>query len=193
MKLLRRKPSQQAAEPAKRGLYGLLAKFDTPEALIAASRRAVDAGYQQFDAYTPYPVEGLPRAMGLKSSPLPFVILAGALLGGIGGFLMQWFATVIDYPLNIGGRPMFSWPAYIPITFEMTILLGAFAGVFGLFFFTRFPQPYHPVFRSEDFNTHASTDGFYLGIEASDPHFNLDETRRFLEGLGAIQVSELEA
>lgn len=192
MNRLRRKPSQPA-EPANRGLFGLLAKFDTPEALITASQRAREAGYQQFDAYTPYPVEGLSHAMGLRSSPLPFVILAGGVTGAIGGFFMQWFATVIDYPLNIGGRPMFSWPAYIPITFELTILLAAFAGVFGLFFFTRFPEPYHPVFRSEDFNTHASTDGFYLGIEASDPRFNLDETRRFLESLGAIQVSELEA
>lgn len=174
-------------------LYGLLAKFDTQEQLIAATNRAYEAGYRKFDAYTPYPVEGLNRAMRLKSSPIPLIILGGALTGGLAGFLMQAFATVIDYPYNIGGRPAFSWPAYIPITFETTILFGAMAGVLALFFFTRFPQPYHPVFRSEDFQAHASQDAFYLGIEASDPKFDLERTRGFLQELGSIQVSELEA
>lgn len=174
-------------------LYGLLAKFETQEQLVAASNRAYEAGYRNFDAYTPYPVEGLSHAMRLKSSPIPLIILAGAIIGGVSGFAMQWFATVIDYPLNIGGRPLFSWPAYIPITFEMVILLGALSGVLALFFFTRFPQPYHPVFRSDDFQAHASQDAFYLGIEASDPKFDLNRTRGFLQEMGSIQVSELEA
>lgn len=174
-------------------LYGLLAKFDTPENLVMAARRVVQAGYRRFDAYAPYPVEELDHAMHLKPSPLPYVILAGGLLGGIGGFFMQTYATVIDLPLNIGGRPLFSWPAYIPVTFELTVLLAAFAGILGLFVVTRFPQPYHPLFRSEDFIEHGSSDSFYLDIEASDPNFTLERTRQFLLDLGALQVSEIEA
>ncbi len=175
------------------GRYGLLAKFETPESLIRAVNRVYASGYRQFDAYAPYPIEGLSRAMHLKPSPLPYVILAGGLIGGIGGFFMQAYATVIDLPLNIGGRPLLSWPAYIPITFELTILLAAFAGIFGLFVATRFPQPYHPVFNSEDFSQHASQDGFYLDIEARDPKFDLERTGSFLRDLGALAVSEIEA
>ena len=177
----------------KRNLYGLLAKFDRQEDLVAATNRVYDAGYRKFDAYTPYPVQELSRTMGLKPSPLPLVILAAGIIGGLAGFLMQTYATVIDYPQNIGGRPLFSWPTYIPITFELIILFASLAGILGLFFFTRFPQPYHPVFNSEDFNEHASQDSFYLDIEASDPKFNLDQTRRFMQELGAVQVSEIEA
>lgn len=173
--------------------YGLLAKFDTQERLVAAARRVAAAGYRYFDAYTPYPVENLPRAMRLKGSYLPFIILFGGLVGALTGFFGQAFATVIDYPLNIGGRPLLSWPAYIPITFELTVLFGAFTGVFGLFFATRFPQPYHPVFNSEDFNEHASQDAFYLDIEAKDPQYDLEKTRSFLQGLGAVEVTEIEA
>jgi hypothetical protein len=180
-------------EKQSRGAYGLLAKFDTQEALITAANRTYSQGYRKFDAYSPYPVEELANAMHLKSSPLPFVILGGGLLGGIGGFLMMAFATVIDYPVNIGGRPLFSWPAYIPITFELTVLFAALSGVLGLFVATRFPQPYHPVFNSEDFNEHGSRDAFYLSIETSDPLFNPERTRRFLEELGSVQVSEIEA
>ena len=174
-------------------LYGLLAKFDSPEELIHASNRTVEAGYKKFDTYTPYPIEGLAQAMRLRPSPLPFLILAGGVIGAFAGFLMQTFATVIDNPYNIGGRPLFSWPAYIPITFEVTILSAALFGFFGLFIINRFPQPYHPVFNSEDFSQHAAQDGFYMDIEASDPKFDIDITRKFLEDLGSIQVSEIEA
>lgn len=174
-------------------LYGLLAKFDTSEDLVSAAKRVAQAGYRRFDAYTPYPVEELDRAMRLKSSPLPYVILIGAILGGVGGFFMQTYATVVDLPLNIGGRPLFSWPAYIPITFELTVLIGAVAGILGLFAITRFPQPYHPVFNSEDFVEHGSTDCFYLDIEANDPSFDLERTRQFMQELGAVLVSEIEA
>lgn len=174
-------------------LYGLLAKFDNQEDLLLAARRVAQAGYRDFDAYTPYPVEGLERAMRLKSSYLPWVIFAGGLIGGIAAFGMMTFATVWDYPLNIGGRPLFSWPAYIPITFEVTVLFAAFAGVLGLFFVTRFPEPYHPVFNSEDFRENAATDGFYLDIQSKDPKFDLQQTRNYLESLGATQVTEIEA
>jgi hypothetical protein len=174
-------------------MYGLLAKFEGPEALVVASNRIYDEGFRNFDAYTPYPVEGLSHTMHAKDSRLPLIMLAGGITGALTGFFMQYYATVIDYPLNIGGRPLNSWPAYIPITFELTILFTAFAGILGLFFVTRFPQPYHPVFNSEDFNAHASQDGFYLDIQANDPKFDMQQTRGFLESLGALQVSEIEA
>jgi hypothetical protein len=173
--------------------YGLLAKFDTLESLLAATRQAYEDGYRKFDAYTPYPVEGLSQAMHLKSSPLPYVILLGGILGAVGGFFMLTYATVVDNRFNIGGRPYFSWPAYIPITFELTILLAALAGILGLFIVTRFPQPYHPVFNSEDFRQHASQDAFYLSIEASDPHYDLERTRQFLQGVGSSLVTEIDA
>jgi hypothetical protein len=184
-----RKPVDQGTQK----LYGLLAKFNTQEELITASNRVYSEGYQKFDAYSPYPVAELAQAMHVRSSPLPFVILGGGIFGGVGGFLMMAFATVRDYPLNIGGRPLFSWPAYIPITFELTVLFGALAGILGLFVVARFPQPYHPVFNSEDFNAHGSQDAFYLSIEAGDPKFDLQRTRSFLESLGSAQVSEIEA
>lgn len=174
-------------------LYGLLARFETQEDLVLAAERVYEAGFRRFDTYTPYPVEGLSHAMRLRPSPIPLMVLGGGLAGGVGAFLMQVYATVIDYPMNIGGRPLFSWPAYIPITFEVTILLGALAGVLGLFLLTRFPQPYHPVFRSDDFRAHASQDAFYLSIEARDPEFDLDTTRRMLQDLGSTHVTELEA
>jgi hypothetical protein len=174
-------------------IYGLLARFPDPELLVSAARRATEAGYRRMDAYTPFPLEGLADAMQLKPSKLPFVILCGGIIGGIAGYLMQYYATVIDYPLNIGGRPLYSWPAYIPITFELTILMAAIGGIIGLFIVTRFPQPYHPVFNVEDFQIHGSQDGFYLGIEASDVKFNLTDTRNFLDSLGATLVAEIEA
>ena len=180
-------------DKGNRKIYGLLAKFDSAEALISATHRAYENGYRQFDTYAPYPVEGLSHAMRLKSSPLPYVILIGGIVGAVTGFSMQVFASMIDYPLNIGGRPLFSWPAFIPITFELTILFAALAGILGLFVVTRFPQPYHPVFNSPDFNEHASQDGFYLDIQARDPKFSLENTRKFMEDLGSIQVSEVEA
>ncbi len=174
-------------------IYGLLARFPDPEALITAAEKVTEAGYRQFDAYSPFPIEDLPEAMHLKPSKLPYAVLIGGILGGLTGFGMQWFATVLSLPLNIGGRPLNSWPAYIPITFELTILLAAFGGVIGLFIATRFPQPYHPVFNVEDFRKHGSQDGFYLGIEARDPKFNLEDTRQFLDSLGPMLVSEIEA
>jgi Alternative complex III, ActD subunit len=167
-----------------RGTYGLLAKFNNQEDLITAARRTYETGYRRFDTFSPYPVPELAEAMHLRSSPLPFVILAGGIIGMVGAFFMMTFATVVDYPINIGGRPLFSWPAYIPITFELTVLFASFAGILGMFIVTRFPMPYHPIFNSDD---------FYLSIEASDPMYNLERTRSFLENLGSAQVTEVEA
>lgn len=174
-------------------IYGILARFPDPETLVSAARQVTEAGYTHLDAYSPFPVEDLAEAMRLKPSRLPFAVLGGGITGGLLGFFMQYFATVIDLPLNIGGRPLNSWPAYVPITFELTVLLAAFGGVIGLFVVTRFPQPYHPVFNVEDFQKHGSQDGFYLGIESRDPKFNSTGTRKFLLNLGAILVTDIEA
>ncbi len=177
----------------KQAIYGLLARFPDPETLVKAAKGVAGAGYRRMDAYAPFPVEGLSEAMRLKSSRLPVAMLIGGILGGLTGFGMQVFATVYSYPLNIGGRPLDSWLAYIPITFELTVLFAAFGGVIGMFVVTRFPQPYHPVFNVEDFQQHGSIDGFYLGIEARDPKFNPDDTRNFLENQGAMWVKDIEA
>lgn len=174
-------------------VFGILARFPDPETLVNAAQRATHSGYRNLDAYTPFPVEGLAEALHLKPSKIPLAVLAGGIIGAVSGYFMQFFASVIHMPLNIGGRPLHSWPAFIPITFELTILMAAFGGVIALFVATRFPQPYHPVFNVEDFQKHGSQDGFYLGIEARDPKFDLVQTQKFLESLGAILVSEIEA
>lgn len=175
------------------GIFGILARFPDPETLVSAAHLATEAGYRNLDAYSPFPVEGLADAMHLKPSRLPLAVLAGGITGGLLGFFMQYYAMAFDLPLNIGGKPLLSWPAFIPITFELTILLAAFGGVIGLFVVTRFPQPYHPIFNVEDFQKHGSQDGFYLGIESRDPKFDAAETREFLVNLGAILVSDIEA
>ena len=173
--------------------YGLMAEFTRPENILKAAQAAYQAGYRAMDAYTPYPVEGLDEAIGLKNpSPVAYVVFIGGLLGGVGGFFMQYFATVIDYPLNIGGRPFNSWPAYIPITFELTVLLAAFAALIGMLIMNRLPEPYHPVFNAPEFER-ATIDRFFLAIEARDPQFDLEKTRNFMQSLGAERVDEIEA
>ena len=174
-------------------IFGVLARFPDPESLVSATRHVTQAGYRNLDAYAPFPVEGLSEALHLKPSKIPLAVLAGGIIGGGLGYIMQVYATVIHLPLNIGGRPHYSWPAYIPITFELTILIAAIGGVIALFIATGFPQPYHPVFNVEDFQKHGSQDGFYLGIEARDPKYDPVSTRDFLENLGATLISEIEA
>jgi hypothetical protein len=174
-------------------VYGLLARFPDIESLVKAVEAASQAGYRRMDAYSPFPVEELNEALRLPPSKLPFAVLLGGFAGAVAGYAMQFYATVIDMPSNIGGKPFHSWPAYIPITFELSILLAAFGGVIGLFIATRFPQPYHPVFNVEDFRKHGSQDGFYLGIESRDQKFDPVQTRTFLANLGAILIEEIEA
>lgn len=174
-------------------IYGLLAKFDTPEKLVTASNRVYEAGYRNVDTYTPYPVEGLDEGMHLRPSLMPYIMFIGGLFGAVGAFAMMTYATIADNPYNVGGRPLFSWPSYIPITFELMVLLSGLFGFFGVFMINRLPQPYHPVFNSEDFNEHGAQDAFYLDIQANDPKFDLERTRQFLESLGSSMVSEIEA
>jgi hypothetical protein len=174
-----------------RGIYGMVAEFATPEAVVEAAEKARAEGYRVMDAYTPVPIHGLDEALGFRPSRLPWLILAGGLLGASGMFFFQSWVNMSDYPLNIGGRPYFSWPAFIPVTFEGMVLLASFAAVFGLIAACGFPQPYHPVANAPRFER-ASSDLFFLCIEARDPHYDATQTRRFLESLGAQAVSEVE-
>jgi hypothetical protein len=170
--------------------YGVMAEFDTPELLIHAVEKARQAGYRRMDAYAPFPVEGLPEALGLKRNMVPFITLLGGLAGGIGGFAFQYWAAAVTYPMNIGGRPLNSWPAFIPVTFELTILGASLCAVLGMLALNGLPQPHHPVFNVHRFK-HASSDRFFLCIEARDPKFHIVESARFLQGLHAHHVSEV--
>lgn len=171
-------------------MYGVMAEFATPERLLDAVRRAHADGYRQMDAYTPMPVEGLTEAIGLGHSRVPLIVLLGGLTGCFGGFFLQWWIAVLDYPINVGGRPLNSWPSFIPVTFELTILLSAFAAIAGLFALCRLPWPHHPVFNVPGFER-ASQDRFFLCIEARDPRFDPQATRQFLAGLGPQGVYDV--
>lgn len=176
---------------AERFLYGFIAEFEHAEEVVNAARRTHEAGYRQVDAYSPFPVEGLSEALGFRDHLVPFIMLAGGTLGAVGGFGLLYYCMVVSYPLNVGGHPLFGWPSYIPITFECTVLLSALFGVIGMCVLNGLPMPYHPVFDAPGFER-ATSSRFFLCIEARDPHFDHEETRRFMEGLGALQVSEVE-
>ncbi|MBI4528563.1 MAG: DUF3341 domain-containing protein [Deltaproteobacteria bacterium] len=168
-----------------------MAEFDAPEALLEAARRSFAEGYRRMDAYSPFPVDGLAEALGFRKTGLPLIVLAGGILGCIGGFYLQYWVSVVDYPLNIGGRPLNSWPAFIPVTFELTILAAALSAVLGLLALNGLPMPYHPVFNVERFHF-ATRNRFFLCIEAADPKFDRQATGRFLESAGSQGVYEVE-
>lgn len=172
-------------------LWGLIAEFKTIEALLAATRRARAAGYRKMEAYSPFPSDEIAAALGLRGSRLPWIVFFGGLAGAVGGFGLQYYVAVWANPLNIGGRPLFSWPAFIPVTFETSVLLAAFAALIGMLLLNGLPQPYHPVFNVARFNL-ASQDRFFLAIEGDDPQFDLIATRQFLETLNPEEVSRIE-
>lgn len=172
-------------------LYGLMAEFDQPEPLLEAARRAHAEGYREMDAYTPMPVEGLAEAIGFRTSMVQRIVFIAGLLGATGGFMLCWWMTVIAYPHNVAGRPLNSWPAYVPITFESMVLVACLTAVAGMLALNGMPQPYHPVFNVARFER-ASRDKFFLCIEATDPKFDPQATREFLEQLHSQGVMEVE-
>ena len=167
-----------------------MAEFDTTDDLLGAAHRAHEAGYRQMDAFTPFPVEGLAEAIGFHHDLVPLVTLIGGLCGGIGGYLLQYWINVWSYPVNIGGKPYHSWPAFIVVTFEMTILFGGLSAVFGMLALNGLPMPYHPVFNVPRF-AFASKDRFFLIVFSTDPKYDAAGTRQFLEGLSPKSISEV--
>src|SRR6202030_2413041 len=164
-------------------IYGVMAEFDSAQALVDAAHATHQAGYRKIDAYSPFPIEGLAEEIGFHRDEVPLVVLIGGIIGGLTGYIMQYWMSAVDYPLNIGGKPAHSWPAFIVITFEMTILFAGISAVLGMLALNGLPMPYHPVFNVPRFAL-ASRNRFFFCIEARDPKFDLEATRRFLETLG---------
>jgi len=171
--------------------YGLVAEFDTPEALVAAADAARVAGFKKMDAYTPFPVHGLSEAIGFRDVKVPFLVFGGGLCGAMFGHGLQYYVHVLDYPLNVGGRPLYSLPAMVPITFEPTILFSALTATFGMLALNGLPKLYHSIFNTPGF-LRASQDRFFLAIESKDKQYDSLRTREFLEGLNPLNVSEVE-
>jgi hypothetical protein len=178
------------AHAAAPTLHGLMAEFETPGALVDAATKARLAGYRKMDAYSPIPVEELDEALGLRRTRLPMLVLLGGILGGLGGFSLEVWVSAVAYPMNVGGRPLISWPHFIPVTFETTVLGAALTAFIGMWALNKLPQPYHPVFNVEAF-ARASTDRFFLVIETGDPRFDRTSTWNFLESTHPIGVSEV--
>jgi Protein of unknown function (DUF3341) len=185
-----------AAEAAEdhdgaRRIYGLLADFDSPQALLDAAHSVREAGYRDVDAYTPFPIEEVSEALGYHGSKLPLIVFFGGALGFLTGYGMQRYSAVVDYPLNIGGRPLHSWPMFVPIAFELTILFAGISAVLGMFILNKLPMPYHPLFNAPRFAL-ASHERYFLAIQATDPRFDREATRDFLQSLQPHEVTLVE-
>lgn len=172
-------------------LHGVMGEFETPEQLVSAAKKAREAGYKHVEAYTPFPIEGLSEHIGFRWTAVPLITLIGGVGGGLTGFALQYWCSVISYPINIGGRPLNSWPAFIPVTFELTVLGASIFAVVGMIALNKLPQPHHPVFNIERF-AHASTDRFFLCIEARDAKFDVTASARFLQEQHAVHVTEVK-
>lgn len=181
-----------AANPKRQHIYGVLAQFETPRDIFHACENVRDAGFKKWDAHTPFPVHGLDGAMGLRRSKLPFIVLVMALTGAALAFGLQVWVSVEAQPIVIAGKPLFSWPAFVPVTFELAVLFGALGALFGMLGLNKLPQHYHSLFRSERFER-VTDDKFFISIEAADPKFDVDGTTRLLESLGATHVEVVES
>jgi len=170
-----------------------MAEFDDPAAVVSATKRAYEAGYRQMDAYSPYPIEELHHALGVQGNRLPLIVLIGGIVGGLGGYLLEYWVSAVAYPINVGGRPLHSWPSFIPVAFETTILFAALAAVVGMIAANGLPMPYHPVFNVKRFRERGSQDGLFLCVEAEDPKFDAAKTRGLLQSLGARGVYDVDA
>ena len=171
--------------------YGLMAEFDNPSDAVAAARSVHEAGYRRVDAFSPYPVEELSEAIHAHTTKMPLIVLIGGILGGTAGYLMQWYLLTVSYPINVGGKPPHSWPAFIPITFECTVLGAALFAVFGMLALNGLPEPYHPVFNAPNFAL-ASRDRFFVLVESVDPKFDRERTGELLRSLGPREVTDVE-
>ena len=177
---------------AQKPIYGYMAEFSDVTSLVAAARRATADGYRKVDAFTPFPVHELFDALDAHDKRLPLIVLLAGIVGACAGFGLCYWVSVVAYPLNIGGRPFNSWPSFIPVTFEVTILVAAFSCVITMLALNGLPMPYHPVFNVQRFAAHASQDGFFLAVEAGDPKFDRVKTRALLKDLGAKEINEIE-
>jgi len=177
----------------KPSIYGLMAEFDDPTSLIAAAKRTREAGYRVYDAFSPYPIHELFDAMHCEDRRVPLFVLLGGIAGGLTGFGLQAWVSAIAYPLNVAGKPYISWPMFIPVTFELTILFASITAVLSWIVLSGLPLPYHPVFNVARFASHASQTGFFLAIERTDPKFERAQTFEFLKGLGAKEINEVAA
>jgi len=184
-------PMNSSAEPAP-PLYGLLAEFASAEGLLQAVHRARRAGFQRLEAYSPFAVEGLDEALGGSSDHVPIITLLGGILGAAAGYLLQWYSATINYPLNVGGRPLDSWPAFLPVTFEIAVLGAAFAALIGMLLHNGLPRLMHPLFELEEFSR-ASSDRFFLCVRSEDPLFDPERTRSFLQSPQTLAVLEVPA
>jgi Protein of unknown function (DUF3341) len=178
--------------PETSAIYGLIAEFDNPTSLIAAARRTQEAGYRAYDSFSPYPIHELFDAMQCDDRRVALFVLIGGIIGGLSAFGLQAWVAAVAYPLNVAGRPYISWPMFVPVTFELTILFAAITAVLSWIVLSGLPLPYHPVFNVARFAAHASQSGFFLAIEATDPKFDRKGTFEFLRSLGPKEINEVE-
>jgi hypothetical protein len=178
--------------PPREGIYGLIAEFNTPTELVNATEQAHQAGYRRMECYTPYPVEEAAEALRFSKTSIPLICLLGGIAGVTVAYLMETWINVWAYPLNVAGRPLFSWPAFIIPAYEWTILFAGLSAAFGMIAQNGLPQLYHPLFNASNFRNGATTDKFFLCLEATDPKFSLGGTRAFLEQFPAISVVEVD-
>lgn len=185
-------PRNNTSKPAESKIFGILAEYDSTHSLLAASAKVRDAGFKKWDTHTPFPIHGIDEAMGIRRTILPLVVLISGLTGCIAGLSLQWWTSAVDYPVIISGKPMFSIPAFIPITFELTILFSVFGAVFGMLGLNRLPLFYHGVFNSRRLAERMTTDRFFISIEAIDPKFDVSRVRELLRGTGATEIEVVE-